>query len=1074
MKARFQQDTGAAPSPANVAYLRSLSNARASVYAANKLTPGPYSFNVTPDPDNPDQKKASYTDNTPGLTASMWFPHLGPDGRLQGGNAVIAPSCACSGPTGTAERRRARYDHQPRRRPFSVHAVQRQNAGFGRTGRIWKERGDEYRAGFPWCGELANTAGAGVINAVENPMEAASRLGDMVQHPVSHAEWIYRNLITPIGKSYEASYGSLDGLNHKLYEDPFGAFTDAAALVGGGASLVGKVAGAAGAADVAEGAARVGDVAGAAMHATSPVSVATKGIRAVTRPLVDAVGNITENAAAKRVVDAARSSAETLQDTMNADADKQIGAAFAPLDDASRQKVGAYALGNLPKDTPMTPDEVEAVRFIKARANTGAETMGLAPEDAERRAYGPLASSYHGKPLPDVTAEELDQVQRAYKLMRWKGPIPEGMAPLPVEEQGPAYLHSGAGQAQPGTLMQGLDTTPPTQGYQRAFNEGNGQVDPVNALKARAYQEATDTANKQYAGAVADALGKPVEGGEVAPGHVPFNAEATQGGGHSIFDYNSDTQTQIPAPAAQRMKAFANVNNFGKLTPALKVFNAATNTAKAAMLPLRPAWLMAHATGDTLRALIGSSPLEGGGGLVRGGLRYLNGEWRQSVPDTVRLDGFQVEPQGPCRLPGKAGEALTSLYQTPAGNALTYPVRAGYGVARGLQGLRRSVFYLDSLPNAASPLTGWSVPGTPGAAMMDAAEARTNDVLGNPANYGNLSPWEMKYARRALPFYGFAKDAARFGLTAPGRYPVGFKALQLAGDAADRQNRKAWLSSGVNRDDLPPWLQSGTPNGQGQDGQQKVIMPGHGNPFTPMLDVAQRGPLDWFRSQANPIGVRPLLNAVAPPPALPPSKAQGPGRSCGSTCLALRPRRTTCRASRTTTGRAVEVQPSIQKWTRAEPSASRCGRFRARAHFGQVVAQSAGRLEYGMEDTTPQLNPGQEKALVGLLTKPKMVDAAKVAGVSVVTLNRWLKEPTFKAAYMEARRESVSQAVAQLQQAGGRAVAVLVEIMEDTEAPTSSRVAAAGKVLDTSIKAVELDDLAARIKALEAFQGGPA
>ena len=47
----------------------------------------------------------------------------------------------------------------------------------------------------------------------------------------------------------------------------------------------------------------------------------------------------------------------------------------------------------------------------------------------------------------------------------------------------------------------------------------------------------------------------------------------------------------------------------------------------------------------------------------------------------------------------------------------------------------------------------------------------------------------------------------------------------------------------------------------------------------------------------------------------------------------------------------------------------------------------------------------------------------------------------------------------------------LRSVMQDAEAPASARVSAAKTVLETAIKAVELEDLEARIVALETQQG---
>lgn len=81
---------------------------------------------------------------------------------------------------------------------------------------------------------------------------------------------------------------------------------------------------------------------------------------------------------------------------------------------------------------------------------------------------------------------------------------------------------------------------------------------------------------------------------------------------------------------------------------------------------------------------------------------------------------------------------------------------------------------------------------------------------------------------------------------------------------------------------------------------------------------------------------------------------------------------------------------------------------------------------------------------------------------------RWLQEDGFRQRYRKARREAVSSAIARLQQAAASAVATLEETMKDAEAPFSARVTAARVILDMSLRAVELEDLEARISELEA------
>ena len=85
---------------------------------------------------------------------------------------------------------------------------------------------------------------------------------------------------------------------------------------------------------------------------------------------------------------------------------------------------------------------------------------------------------------------------------------------------------------------------------------------------------------------------------------------------------------------------------------------------------------------------------------------------------------------------------------------------------------------------------------------------------------------------------------------------------------------------------------------------------------------------------------------------------------------------------------------------------------------------------------------------------------------------RWLKLPEFQAAYRQARREAFGQAVARLQQGTSAAATTLLKIMIDPSAPASVRVRAADSVFDHAAKAIEIEDIEARVAALEQAASG--
>ena len=108
-----------------------------------------------------------------------------------------------------------------------------------------------------------------------------------------------------------------------------------------------------------------------------------------------------------------------------------------------------------------------------------------------------------------------------------------------------------------------------------------------------------------------------------------------------------------------------------------------------------------------------------------------------------------------------------------------------------------------------------------------------------------------------------------------------------------------------------------------------------------------------------------------------------------------------------------------------------------------------------------------EAAVAALLTQRNVEEAAKSVGISGATLLRWMKEPEFQAAYREARRMAYSQAVAKLQQGATAAATTLLKIMLDQGTPASVRIRAAECIMNHSSKAIEIEDVEARVSELE-------
>ena len=110
----------------------------------------------------------------------------------------------------------------------------------------------------------------------------------------------------------------------------------------------------------------------------------------------------------------------------------------------------------------------------------------------------------------------------------------------------------------------------------------------------------------------------------------------------------------------------------------------------------------------------------------------------------------------------------------------------------------------------------------------------------------------------------------------------------------------------------------------------------------------------------------------------------------------------------------------------------------------------------------------KEDAIAALLSQRNIEEAARAAGIGTRTLLRWLTLPEFQTAYREARRAAFGQAVARLQQGTSAAATTLLKTMIDPNTPASVRVRAAEAIFNHSAKAIEIEDIEARVTALEA------
>jgi transposase-like protein len=109
----------------------------------------------------------------------------------------------------------------------------------------------------------------------------------------------------------------------------------------------------------------------------------------------------------------------------------------------------------------------------------------------------------------------------------------------------------------------------------------------------------------------------------------------------------------------------------------------------------------------------------------------------------------------------------------------------------------------------------------------------------------------------------------------------------------------------------------------------------------------------------------------------------------------------------------------------------------------------------------------QEEAIAALLTQRNIDEAAKSIGIAPNTLLKWMKQPEFLTAYREARRDAYRQAIARLQQGTSAAATTLLKTLIDPNTPASVKVRAAEAIFNHAAKAIEIEDIDARVTELE-------
>ncbi len=113
------------------------------------------------------------------------------------------------------------------------------------------------------------------------------------------------------------------------------------------------------------------------------------------------------------------------------------------------------------------------------------------------------------------------------------------------------------------------------------------------------------------------------------------------------------------------------------------------------------------------------------------------------------------------------------------------------------------------------------------------------------------------------------------------------------------------------------------------------------------------------------------------------------------------------------------------------------------------------------------LKPKQRAAIDALLSERTKIDAAARAGVSRTQIYKWLKQPIFKSALIEAEAAARNEIKRRIIKRAESLADTIGDIMESADIPPAVRLSAAARLGDLFFRSDEQADLEQRITALE-------
>lgn len=108
-----------------------------------------------------------------------------------------------------------------------------------------------------------------------------------------------------------------------------------------------------------------------------------------------------------------------------------------------------------------------------------------------------------------------------------------------------------------------------------------------------------------------------------------------------------------------------------------------------------------------------------------------------------------------------------------------------------------------------------------------------------------------------------------------------------------------------------------------------------------------------------------------------------------------------------------------------------------------------------------------ERMIFAILSNKDILTASKTLGISVQSIYNRLRKPEFRQRLQQERQDKFEIANSKLTDSMGKAISVLVEILEDANVSAGVRIRASQILLDITLKVTEQANIIQRLDSLE-------